>query len=185
MCSGCSGLSSTRPGWRASRCRSRPSRRMSIPSVRMITRPCPGARRSSGGSRASCAGTPWRWSFGPTVCRTGSAGTSPPTPRPPRCTRWASTTSSAAARTTATPTSFTSRGMPRRGSTPARFSKAACRSRSCRTSGANWQRAGGCLRIRTPGSCPTSGSSRRSRWGSGPSCRSTRRASTGTSKTGA
>ena len=43
----------------------------------------------------------------------------------------------------------------------------------------------GSPRTRTRARCPTSGSSRRSRWGSGPSTRSTRRASTATCTTGA
>ena len=54
------------------------------------------ARRSSGASRASCAGTRWRWSCAPTGCRTASAATSRPTPRRRRCTRSASIISSAA-----------------------------------------------------------------------------------------
>ena len=54
-----------------------------------------------------------------------SAGTSPPTPPRPACTRWASTTSSAA-RTTASPgTRCSSRATPRRASTPARSWRAA------------------------------------------------------------
>ena len=54
------------------------------------------ARRSSAASRASSAGTRWRWSSAPTGSRTASAATSRPTPRPRRSTKSASTTSSAA-----------------------------------------------------------------------------------------
>ena len=59
-------------------------------------RRCPAARRSSAASRASSAGTRWRWSSAPTATRTASAATSRPTPRRRRCTKSASTTSSAA-----------------------------------------------------------------------------------------
>ena len=45
------------------------------------SRPIPATARSSGGSRASSAGTRWRWWSGRTANTTGSAGTSPPSPR--------------------------------------------------------------------------------------------------------
>ena len=61
----------------------------------------PATASSSGRSRASSAGTRWRWWCGRTARVPASAATSPPTPRPPRCTRWPSTTSSAARTATA------------------------------------------------------------------------------------
>ena len=72
------------------------SRRTSTPSAPRSRRRCPAARRSSAASRASSAGTRWRWWCGPTGCRTASAATSPRSPRRRRCTRSASTISSAA-----------------------------------------------------------------------------------------
>ena len=55
---------------------------------------------------------------------TASAATSRPTPRPPRCTKWPSTTSSAAAATITPATRSISKATPRPACTPARFSKA-------------------------------------------------------------
>ena len=76
-------------------------------------------------------------------CRTGSAGTSRPTPRPRRSTKWASTTSSAARGRTATATSSTSRATRRPASTRARSSRGGFRSRSCTTSAASLRPGGG------------------------------------------
>jgi hypothetical protein len=73
-------------------------------------------------------------------------------------------------------TSSTSRATRRRASTPARSSRAASARTRCGAS-APRRSAPGCRRTRTPGSCRTSGSSPRSRWGSGRSWRSTRRGS--------
>ena len=72
-------------------------------------RPTPATATSSSASRASCAGTRWRWSSTPTTRPRASAATFPPTPRRPRSTRWASTTSSAARTTRAAATWSTSR----------------------------------------------------------------------------
>ena len=86
------------PAGAASSCRSPPTRPTSTPSPSTSSRPFPATARSSAASRASSAGTRWRWWSGPTRRATASAATSPPTPRRRRCTRSASTTSSAAGR---------------------------------------------------------------------------------------
>ncbi len=64
-------------------------------------------------------------------------------PRRPRCTRWASTTSSARRPTTTPATWSTSRATPRRASTRAPSSKAACRWSRSTTSGTNCTTAPG------------------------------------------
>ena len=61
----------------------------------------------------------------------------------------------------------------------------ACSARSSSTTSARRWTARGCPRTRTPGSCPTSGSSRPCRWGSGRSWPSTRRGSCATCPTAA
>ena len=99
--------------------------------------------RSSGASRASSAGTRWRWSCGRTRTPTASAGTSRPTPRRRRCTKSASTTSSAARARRRAATWSTSRGTPRRASTRGRSSKAGSTESSSRTSAANCAEGGG------------------------------------------
>ncbi len=85
----------------------------------------PAAASSSAASRASSAGTRWRWWCGPTTRKRASAVTSRPTPRPRRSTRSPSTTSSTARASTTTATRSTSRATPHRASTPAPFSRAA------------------------------------------------------------
>ena len=96
----------------------------------------------------------------------------------PRSTRWASTTSSAA-RTTRAATRSSSRATPRPASTRGRSWRAAS-PRAARPLPPGGGAAGPELPTRTRGSCPTSGSSPRSRWDWGRSTPSTRRASTAT-----
>ena len=104
---------------------------------------------------------------------------------PPRSTRSASTGSSRAARTAGRATRSSTRATPRRASTPAPSSRAGSARSSSTTSGARRRRRTACRPTRTRGSCPTSGSSRRSRWASARSTRSTRPGSTATSRTAA
>ena len=132
----------------------------------------PAIGKSSERSRASFAGTPWQWWWRPTESRTASAATSPPTRPRPRCMRWGSTTSFEDPITRTAPTSCTSRGTPRLGCMRARTSRVGCPPRGFTTSGASWRTAAVCRRIRTPGSCPTSGSFPPFPWASGPLCRS-------------
>ena len=103
---GCFASSASTPRRTASSCRSPRTRPTSTPSTPPRKCRIPAAARSNAASRASCAGTRWRWSCAPTASRTASAGTSRRMPRPRRCTRSASTTSSAAARTAAKATSI-------------------------------------------------------------------------------
>ncbi len=91
----CSMRSNRTRGTRACSCRSRRTRPTSTPSRRRIRSPSPATGRSSAASRASSAGTRWPWWCAPTGTPTASAATSRPSPRRPRCTRSASTTSSA------------------------------------------------------------------------------------------
>ena len=56
------GARARRPIGKASSCRSRPTRLTSTPFPRTSSPPIPAIARSSGASRASSAGTPWRWS---------------------------------------------------------------------------------------------------------------------------
>ena len=118
--------------------------------------------------------------------RRASAATSRRTPRPRPSTRSASTTSSGA-RTTEGEAGdqvfyqgHAAPGIYARAFLEGRLSRT-----SSTTSGARVAGAGSAARTRIPGSCPTSGSSPRSRWASARSARSTRRGSTATSRTGA
>ena len=70
-----------------------------------------------------------------------------------------------------------------RASTAGRSSRVASTRPSSTGSAEERRSAGPVARTPTRGSCPTSGSTRRSRWGSGRSCRSTRPASTSTCTT--
>ena len=81
--------------------------------------------------------------------------------------RRASTTSSTARATAASATRSSSRVTPHPASTPARSSRGAS-TRSSSTASAARSSAAGCRATRTRGACPSSGSSRRSRWASGP-----------------
>ena len=146
---------------------STPSHPTDSPTIRAIA-------TSSEGSKASFAGTPWRWWWRPTASRTASAATSPRTRRRPRCTRWALTTSSEDRITRTAPTSCTSKGTPRPGCMRGRTWSGGSPPRSCTTFGANWRTGAVCRHTPTRGSCPTSGSSRPCPWASGHSCPSTR-----------
>ncbi len=80
--------------------------------------------KSNAASRASSAGTRWRWSSGRTRNTPASAATSRLMPPPPRCMKSPSITSSTARATTFPATRFISRGTLRRVSIRGHFSKA-------------------------------------------------------------
>ena len=69
-------------------CRSRPPRRMSTRFRTKSSRAIPAIAKSNAASRASFAGTRWRWSFARIAISTASAATSRRTPRRPTCTKW-------------------------------------------------------------------------------------------------
>ncbi len=105
-----------------------------------------------------------------------SAATSPPSPpRPPLYDVGSTTSSGARTRATAV-TRSSSRVTRRQASTRARTCwTGSASSTSTASGGRSPRRPTPCRRIRTRGRCRTSGSSRRSRWASARSARSTRR----------
>ena len=58
----------------ASTCRTRPTPPTPTASRDRTSRASPASAPSNGASRASCAGTPWRWSSAPTAARSGIGG---------------------------------------------------------------------------------------------------------------
>ena len=88
----CSNGSATGSARAALRCRRRSTRRTSTPFPPTTNRVIRATARSSGGSRASSAGTRWRWWSRPTNSIAASADTFRLSPRRPRCTKSPSTT---------------------------------------------------------------------------------------------
>ena len=139
----------------------------------------PATPRSSTRSVRSCAGTRWRWCCGRTRNRPSWAATSRASPPRRRSMTSASTISFARGTKASAAISFISRVTRRPAFTRAPISKAASPKSSSITSGRK-SAAKACRPIRIRGSCPTSGSFPRCRWGSGRSWRFTRRASCAT-----
>ena len=87
---------------------------------------------------------------------TASAGTFPPLPRRPRCTKSPSIISSTARGTTTRATRSTSRGTPRPACTPGRFSKAGSTEAAPGSiSARSWPKAAGCRRYPHPWLMPS------------------------------